>query len=959
MVIEKKGAHSSSYSPGEIIEMRSRLWRVDELKNNVLSATPIDGLVLEQQKFYVPFEDIKPGKLKLPDKDRVGNLAQQKLLLSAYKLDLLHSTAPILSLQKSRVIPEEYQLVPLIMSMDMPRVRLLIADDVGLGKTIEAGLIIKELLARNRARRVLVVCPANLRDQWKNALDYFFHLDARIISTKDRRAMERELPPGANPWEHFDLLIASIDYVKSDAVKNYVFEQEWDVVLIDEAHNCAKPHQSSRRQTIDMRRYEFARDISTRCKHLLLLTATPHNGYSDSYASLFSFLGEDLIVGEAHDPSIRKEKARNFVCQRRRKDVMDWVSQIGTRKSPFPTRKQKEDPIPLSQPHKFAIEKVGQFTKYLAAVADQDGKKYRKLMANWTVMHFHRRALSSPLALQRSLKNRIRKVKKRISEGDEEVGLSLSEAKAMTLDEDIGEKISEEEANVLLDTEEFGGQGSLSREIELLEEALEAAKKITPARDQKLKTLKQTLGNWLKVKPKVIIFTKYKDTLEYLEKELSKDKNLQKASVVTIHGEMNDGARREKFKDFRRARRGILVATDCISEGIDLQYMASKLIHYELPWNPNRLEQRNGRIDRYGQREDEVEVRLLVMEDSLDYSILSVLVKKAEQIRQDYGFSPPFFGDDTTVLDLLQEANLELPVTPQTSLSDFLGEKPVTQSFNPFSQETIQKIKGESFYGQTRLDLADVQERLEETKKLIGSSTEVRDFILSGLRRFGTEVKQHEADPGLFDFTIRDEGLLGPGVGKSMKSVCFDPSRAAKNPDLILIDLGHPLVRQLIEHIKISAFEDEERYGRTAYLSSGELEEVVAVYRLLVRYSVETTPRSILEEIVNVGVPVYGEGQIPEEILNRLLTLSPESGGERAEVAVRETLTDALGRDLEPIFNQVVEERKDLLVEERTKFRERFETEGAAEWVQGVDKVTVASRDLLTITLYYPVLGGF
>ena len=281
--------NSSTLSPGEIIEARSRLWRIDSIEENVLEATPIDGLAVEQQKFYTPFEKIKRGGLSPPSTSIIGNLAQQNLLIKSYKLDLLHSTAPIISLQKSRVIPEEYQLVPLIMSMDMPKVRLLIADDVGLGKTIEAGLIIKELIFRKRAKKVLVVCPANLQEQWKDALEYFFHLRPRIISTRHRRAMERELPPGTNPWEHYNLLIASIDYVKDGSTKHLVFQEKWDAVVIDEAHNCAKPHQTNKKQKIDMERYEFSKELSKSCEHLLLLTATPHNGYSDSYSSLFSF----------------------------------------------------------------------------------------------------------------------------------------------------------------------------------------------------------------------------------------------------------------------------------------------------------------------------------------------------------------------------------------------------------------------------------------------------------------------------------------------------------------------------------------------------------------------------------------------------------------------------------------------------------------------------------------------
>jgi hypothetical protein len=190
-------------APGSVIRNRSRLWRVDGQEGDVLIATSIDGGEAEQTKFYAPFEDIRPGRLEPPSADIVGHPSAQDLLLRAYRLSLLHGTAPLLSLQRSRVIPKDYQLVPVVMALEMDRVRMLIADDVGLGKTIEAGLIITELLARQMASRLLVIVPANLREQWREALDYFFHIPARIISTRHRREMERELPASASPWEHY------------------------------------------------------------------------------------------------------------------------------------------------------------------------------------------------------------------------------------------------------------------------------------------------------------------------------------------------------------------------------------------------------------------------------------------------------------------------------------------------------------------------------------------------------------------------------------------------------------------------------------------------------------------------------------------------------------------------------------------------------------------------------------
>ena len=157
--------HSLTLAPGAVIKNRGRFWRVDALDGDILTATALDGNATEQYRFYIPFEDIQPGRLAPPAPDIVGHPAAQDLLLRAYRLSLLHGTAPLLSLQRSRVIPKDYQLVPVVMAMEMPRVRLLLADDVGLGKTIEAGLILTELLARQMARRLLVIVPANLREQ--------------------------------------------------------------------------------------------------------------------------------------------------------------------------------------------------------------------------------------------------------------------------------------------------------------------------------------------------------------------------------------------------------------------------------------------------------------------------------------------------------------------------------------------------------------------------------------------------------------------------------------------------------------------------------------------------------------------------------------------------------------------------------------------------------------------------
>lgn len=509
-------------------------------------ASSIDSSHPEQYKFYIPFEEITHGQLELPDAKIVGNVQSQELLLRAYRLSMLHSSAPMLSLQRSRVIPKDYQLVPVVMALEMLRVRMLIADDVGLGKTIEAGLIITELMARGLANRILVVVPANLREQWREALDYFFHIDARIMSTRHRRGMERELPAGANPWEYYSALITSIDYAKRTRQKYEILEQEWDVVIVDEAHLAAKPHQSGPDQTVSMDRYDFVKELSSskKVRHLLLLTATPHNGYTDSFASLIRMLDVDAVKGPPHAPQILRNVAKRYVCQRRRKDVEDWFASDPS-KSPFPERDQLEVVVPPTLYEKEAIDAVEAYGDKVLESAH--GQKRSSILAHWTVLHLHKRALSSPEALRQSLKNRRESLQQRLQsllELEAEAGVTRDEARANVLDEDTGERLTDEEAGVRLERASYDSKEQLEAELEILEDVAAKAAKVTKSRDSKLnKMLDVVLRDMLAREPHVIIFTRFVDTLEYLEKQIAGDSRYADTEIITIHGEHNERQR--------------------------------------------------------------------------------------------------------------------------------------------------------------------------------------------------------------------------------------------------------------------------------------------------------------------------------------------------------------------------------------------------------------------------------
>jgi len=944
------------YQPGSVIKARKRLWRVDYHKGNELGVTTLEGET-EQQRLYIPFENIEPGELNPPNPGIVGFPQSHDLLIQAFRLSLIHSTAPLLSIQRSRAIPTNYQIIPVVMALEMPRVRMLIADDVGLGKTIEAGLIITELLSRQRIQRVLIVCPANLREQWREALDYFFHIRARIISTRHRREMERELPAGASPWEFFNFLITSIDYAKTPAIRNQILEQSWDLMLIDEAHNAAKPHQTTEDEKVIMERWILAEKLAKKATNLLLLTATPHNGYTDSYASLIRMLDVGTVSGPVHRPVIDRDIAKKHVCQRRRKDVEEWFKSSEGVKSPFPIRDttDQEVSVKLTDIYEKVMKSVREYGDMVIESAEGVQKRHT---AYWTALHLQKRGLSSPHALRKSFENRLNVITKRIKETEiiiSESTIPDEIAKDYTLDFDPGERFDDEEAGRRVERVLYGTLEELEKEKEQLLSLINEAKKITLSNDSKLKKLLDyVLPNRLRVYPKVLIFTKYKDTLDYLEKNISDWAKKKDLKVYTLDGSLIESQRRERFKQFEHATQAVMIATDCISEGINLQHACAQIIHYELPWNPNRLEQRNGRIDRYGQKEKTVYIRTMVTDDRLDALILRVLVLKADEIRKEYGFSPPYFGDDASILDLIKDQGFEIPIDTQLTIFDQqrIGKE---SKINPFSEESIKKIQEESFYGQTDVDFPDIQTRLEETHRLIGKPEDIHNFVESSLNRF--QCKFVSNNDGTFRIVLNNEALRGAALKDIIEHATFDPSIGLDDPDVEVLDLGHPLVRRLIELVKQSAFIENEDYGRTSVLFSPSINTPTAFLYYLVRYAVHTDPMSIIEELFPISIPIYNGGFHSLADTYKIMT-RPASTKVPTENESKEALNDIMNnKNLEDGVKNIINDRCQLLSKERKEFKEKLELQSSKEimeWLNGIDNLTVASYDLLTCKILLP-----
>ena len=939
------------FQPGTLINCRKRLWRVDFQDDNILNATAVNEST-KQTKIYLPVEDVTPGNLPAPSPTEIGTHQAQKLMVDAFRLSMVNSTTPLRSLQFSRAIPVPYQLVPVAMALEQERVRLLIADDVGLGKTIEAGLVIQELRARGKAKRLLVICPASLREQWREALEYFFHIKAYVYSRENRRRLERNLPAGTNLLAFHDAFVVSVDYAKAVEVKSLILDTPWDIVLIDEAHQVAKPHQAAAEHKIKKDRWQLATDIrdSKNVDHLLLLTATPHNGYTDSFASLIDLLDVDAVSGPIHQPIIHAQKTKKHIVQRRRSDVEEWL--LKGNFAAFPTRDQDEKII---RPTYEELETIKAVQNYGELILDnaRDAHKRIRVLAGWAVLHLHKRALSSPEALRCSLRNRKDALMQRLEKiSEDDPGLSEQDARANVLDEQVSDLFDEDEIIKRSEKVAPGSPEMLQAEINILDGLITQAVKVTPSRDSKLQELiKNVLRDMLRVKDKVIIFTKYRDTMNYVAKQLEISDRYQHVEVFTLDGKLNEIQRYERFGDFSKAQKGVLIATDAISEGINLQHIASQIIHYELPWNPNRLEQRNGRVDRFGQKAPEVKIRTMVLDETLDATILKVLVQKSNQIRKDYGFSPPYFGDETSILDLIREHGMSVSAgTTQLSFFDNLETKGEGEE-DPFSTEVLERIKNDSFYGQSDLSLEFINDQIVRTHQTIGTPQAIQDFVFSGLNRFNCSVTENR--DGTHKINIQHPDLSLPGIPNEIPRATFDAVRGLDGTDIEVLDLGHPLVRRLIDLIKLEAFDPEKgAYGRSAAILTEGIAETSAILTLLVRFVTQSTPAEIFEDLVTIALPVYSEQTLSDAEVSQITSASPASGSLSRD-EIQEVLGDILSRyDLKKIIEENITAREKHIVVERKAIRESIHRD--AEWLGKTEEISIGSWDLLAVKILWP-----
>jgi len=630
--------------------------------------------------------------------------------------------------------------------LPQPRLRFLLADDPGAGKTIMAGLLIKELKLREAIERVLILCPAPLTIQWQDELLRWFGESFEIIfSAVDQQQL-------TNPWERSSQVIASMDYAKQEDVRERVWQQKWDLVVIDEAHKCSaytKSRSNRSDEVAETKRYQLAKRLSETADHVLLLTATPHHGDEDRFSHFLRLIDPDLFP-EPHRLGTQAAAIRTDVfrlgkdspwCLRRLKE--DLKDLKGRRL--FPDRHAKTVTFRLTTEEYSLYKSV---TAYINEfIPQQTGQRRSSAALTRTVLQ--RRLVSSPCAIHESLKRRLKKQHDLL---DELEGLSPADrAKRLAaiqgrlpdaeqdeddLDDEIRDRLVDE-YTAALELEQ------LRAEIAALKELVERARRVREqANDSKLAALKQCLGEaeFLALKDgrgKLLLFTEHRDTMTYVRQHLER----WGYTTCEIHGGMNPRERKRAQEEFRTAAQ-VCVATEAAGEGINLQF-CHLMINYDMPWNPTRLEQRLGRIHRIGQERD-VYAFNFVATDSEDGQpvvegrILHRLLEKLETMNEALeGRVFDVIGEvlslnDVNLPDMLREAAYD-----PRRLDEYLDQ---IDRIDPAKLKQYEKATGIAL-ARSHVDFTEFQRRnLEvEEKRLMPRYVEAQ--FLAAAREIGLRVE--------------------------------------------------------------------------------------------------------------------------------------------------------------------------------------------------------------------------
>jgi len=622
------------YAPGSLVAARGREWVVlPDSDADMLVLRPLGGSDDDVAAVFPGLETVADARFPAPAPDDLGDAQAAGLLRTALRIGFRSSAGPFRSLASIAVEPRPYQLVPLLMAMRQPVVRMAICDDVGIGKTIEAGLIASELLAQGDAAGLAVLCSPALAEQWQDELRVKFGIDAELVLSSTVTRLERKLAYGQSLFDKHAHVVVSTDFIKSPRHRDDFIAHCPDLVIVDEAHTCVPSDGTGAGARSAQQRYELlSRVAKNPDRHLLLVTATPHSGKDESFRSLIGLLDPELALIDLATDAGRRRLASCFV-QRRRLDIRRTYPDAGTA---FPgDRFFKDEPYTLSPDYRALLDDAIAYAsdRLAGATARRDQR-----VAWWSAIALLRSIVSSPRAAAQTLVTRSQTAAAATAEEADVLGWPVT---ADMAEDENPDGIDAAPGTDTTGTAERTGVPALLQDLAARAAALEG-----PDQDRKLALLIKTLKSLLKDGYHPIVFCRYIPTADYVAEQLD-GKLGRNAVVAAVTGTLSPAQRIERIEKLAEAAaennaRRVLVATDCLSEGVNLQHYFNAVVHYDLAWNPTRHEQREGRADRFGQRSPDVRVVTIYGADNgIDGKVLEVLIRKHREIRKSTGISVP------------------------------------------------------------------------------------------------------------------------------------------------------------------------------------------------------------------------------------------------------------------------------------------------------------------------------
>ena len=902
-----------NFTPGTIVAARGREWIVQtpdaDTPETVLRLRPLTGTAADDFLLDTSLEpDVSPASFPPPDPEKAGTFSQALLLRDALRLSLRAGAGPLRSFGNLVFAPRAYQLVPLMMALRDPVVRLLIADDVGVGKTIESGLILRELLDRGEIERASVLCPPPLVDQWVSELERHFHITAKAVTSASADRLQRDIPDQSlTIFQYYPFTVVSLDYIKSDAHAAVFRQTAPEFVIVDEAHTCTQMG-SGRSQ----RRWKLVKSIAEDpSRHIVLATATPHSGNQLGFANLLSLLNPEFAAfadGEPH-PELRQELAGHFV-QRRRADLAEWRASGN-----FPSRKVSEVTYKLNGEWKQFFDHVLEYCRGILAGHSTDS--YKDYIYWYAALGLLRCASSSPAAAVQSLQNRIDRIENQ-SLAENEMG-DADETRVLDFEDS-------ESSDIAPDVDTLGDRLAA---LELIKE--EAEKLAARSDDPKLVCLIRLLEHDLLKggdAKRPIVFCRYIETAKYVAERLRK--KFPGYTVTAVCGTDDADARQAAIDDLARSPKHILVATDCLAEGINLQRDYDAVVHYDLLWNPTRHQQREGRVDRFGQTAHEVKCALLYGQDNpVDGIVLKVIPKKAQEISDSLGVSVPVPEDDRRVSLAIMKAGIfqsgaHSPNVPQQlGLFDEIErqEREALEALRGLEAKWLDAAEKEKAnrtkFAQRILKPENVLPEWKNVETAFGSVEDVRTFTKGALAELGFHTLSS----------------LPPQIVHRLQGNGAELPQDLRYDDLTR---AHPLVASLAGYVLESALEpvDEKPIAtRSGAAVSREVERVTRIYLLRLRHRLDVRKRDLIVEETQ-AVAVTGVGSNAEWIsdpaeVEKLLHFIPSSNltGDAVRNAVRRAIDYAEAN--RPRFESFAAERAKTLLADHRRVRDASDDRGS------------------------------